>query len=268
MPAKATNVYARYENIRYNVKYYDDKGNLIRTTTPLYNSNVIAGPPKTGYAFAGWYTAKSGGTKIAKITANRNLHARYTIKQYTVKYYDGSKLLSSAKRNFNSTLPSGPAPTKAGKKFIGWFDKASGGTQTKKVPAKNVNVYARYENIKYTTKYYNGNTLVSTKVNTYNAGVIAGPKKAGYTFVGWYTAKSGGTKVTKVTANRTLYARFMLNSQYATSVWVATKSGTKFHRVKTCNGLNTASAVSMISKSRTPNATWNGRTFTPCSLCW
>ena len=59
-----------------------------------------------------------------------------------------------------------------------------------------------------------------TKTKTY--GTLPTPKRDYYTFEGWYTAASGGTKVTsdtKVTAsaNHTLYARW---SQNAVSGWV------------------------------------------------
>lgn len=52
-------------------------------------------------------------------------------------------------------------------------------------------------------------------------GILPAPMKKGYTFVGWYTAVIGGTKITSdtkvdITANQTLYAQWKANSYTVT----------------------------------------------------
>ncbi len=70
------------------------------------------------------------------------------------------------------------------------------------------------ENFAYTLFDAAGGT-VSPNVQGYDtaltAEIIPTPKYSGYTFMGWYTAKTGGTKVTKLdasTKNARLYARW------------------------------------------------------------
>ena len=69
----------------------------------------------------------------------------------------------------------------------------------------------------------NGGTVsTKSKTVTYNStyGTLPTPTRAGYTFDGWYTAKTGGTQVTAktvvtATANHTLYARWHLTPAVA-----------------------------------------------------
>ncbi len=60
-----------------------------------------------------------------------------------------------------------------------------------------------------------GSTPTPSKTVTYNSnyGDLPTPTRAGYTFIGWFTAASGGSQVTKdtkvtITANQTLYAQW------------------------------------------------------------
>ena len=203
---KNQSVYARYAIKYYTVKFY--RGSTLYATESIkYKGAPIAGPAKTGYKFIGWYTAASGGTKVTSITKSQSLYARYQIKKYTVSYYNGSTLLKKVTVNYNSALMAGPAKT--GYTFVGWFDAKTGGTQYTKVPAKNITLYARYQIKSYTVNYYDGSTLVLSQKQNYNSAVIAGPAKTGYKFTGWYDAKTGGTKITKITKNITLYARYV-----------------------------------------------------------
>ena len=238
-------VYARYVTTTYTVKYYNHAGTLLTvspySTKVKHNGAPAAGPKRTGYTFIGWFTAKSGGTQVTKVTKNQSLYARYKINQYTTKYYDhAGKLIRSAKTNYNTNLAAGPKRT--GYTFQGWFTARTGGTKITKV-TKNQTVYAQYKINKYTIKYYDGNTLLDTKVQNYNTNPMAGPYKLDYRFDGWFTAKSGGTKVTKITSNQTLYARY-------TRLVYVTKTGTKYHR-STCTGnLNKSMLVRTLAKAK------------------
>lgn len=89
-------------------------------------------------------------------------------------------------------------------------------TTTKKAPT---------ETPKYTVTFNaNGGTVSSSNITvtfgkTY--GTLPTPTRTGYTFSGWYTATSGGSKIeststVNITANQTLYARWTANS-YALS---------------------------------------------------
>ena len=88
-------------------------------------------------------------------------------------------------------------------------------------------MYAYYNANKYTVFYNSngGNTPnPASKTVTYDStyGTLASVSREGYTFNGWFTAASGGTKIetsTKVniTSNQTLYAHWTVNS-YTVSI--------------------------------------------------
>ena len=119
-------------------------------------------------------------------------------------------------------------PTRAGYDFVGWFTAATGGTQvtssTTYTTAGNSTIYAHWTAKKYTiTAQGNGgkwgNDTSKSGTVTYNGKywIPNNPTRAGYSFDGWYTAASGGTKVTTDTTyttagNSTIYAHWKANN--------------------------------------------------------
>ncbi len=121
------------------------------------------------------------------------------------------------------TYGSLPAPVKSGAKFLGWFTKASGGTEvtstTVVTNSSNHTLYAHWEAITASVVYNaNGGTFAGgttlTATGTYGAGypvVDEIPARAGFEFTGWYTdagaSNAFDTAVTfSYTSPRTLYA--------------------------------------------------------------
>ena len=94
-----------------------------------------------------------------------------------------------------------------------------------------------------------GSVSTTSKTVTYDStyGDLPTPTRTGYTFNGWYTASSGGTKVesttqVKTASNHTLYAHWApvtytitLNNQSATSAGTAT-AYYQYNTTKTVNG--------------------------------
>jgi uncharacterized repeat protein (TIGR02543 family) len=203
-------VFVRYKIKTFSIKFIAFNGEALPSKTLKYGASPGAGPARTGYTFKGWYTAKSGGTKVTKITKTQTLYAQYKIKQYTTKYYDGSKLLKTVKANYNTKLMAGPKKT--GYTFDGWFTEKGGkGTKIEKFNA-NRTVYAHYVK-QVTTTYYDETgakiASVTAKVGSVPKNSLA-PVREGKTFDGWYSAKTGGTKVEKLTTSTTkLYARYI-----------------------------------------------------------
>jgi len=113
-----------------------------------------------------------------------------------------------------------PKPTRSGYTFQGWFTKASGGTKittATKMGTTDKTVYAQWKAKSYKVTFNANGGSVNTKSKTVTMGKAYGtlptPKRTGYTFVGWFTAKSGGTKIVKTTsfskaAAQTLYAQW------------------------------------------------------------
>lgn len=216
-------------------------GGKVTPTAKQYEANAVLGtlptPTRTGYKFDGWYTARTGGTKISsakKVTANMTLYAHWT--QNTAKVTitlnaNGGKVSKPSVSVAKNTayLSQLPTPTRAGYEFSGWYTAKSGGTKITSVTKATVNrtIYARWTKIveekdttcQVTFNASGGTVFQKRKIVLQGSRYrdLPTPTRNGYQFLGWYTAASGGTKVantTKVTksANHTLYSRWSKNA--------------------------------------------------------
>lgn len=197
--------------------------------------------PATGYNFKHWRyndSSASGGysestTNPLKITVTgkRDVTAVFELKSYTVTWNANGGTVSpaSVSKTHGSTLGTLPTPTRAATAeysytFIGWFTATSGGTQisTTTTVTGNVTYYAHWTATKRSyTATFNGNggstPSPSSITKEYNTalGTLPTCSRTGYTFLGWYTASSGGTKIsttTVVTKDITYYAQWSINS--------------------------------------------------------
>lgn len=225
---KNATYYAQWTPNKYSVTYnanggkIDNKTSVIKTVKYDAKYALPAAPTRSGYKFMGWYTAKKDGTKITasttvKLKKDQTLYARWA-SVWTVKFD-----ASGGKTPKNSVLvEKGKAvgtlstPTRSGYKFVGWYTAKTGGTKItdKTKPSKNVTYYARWV-AAWTVKFAaNGGTVKLTSVlveKSKAVGTLPKPTRSGYKFAGWYTAKTGGTKITEKTKpskNMTYYARW------------------------------------------------------------
>ena len=117
-----------------------------------------------------------------------------------------------------------PTPTRKGYSFVGWYSAKSGGVKvsadTTITTPSNHSLYAIWKANEYIVSFdaTGGTSPVSIKV-IYNAKYSTLPttSRTGYTFIGWYTAASGGTKITgdstySTASNQTLYAQWKANN--------------------------------------------------------
>lgn len=185
-----------------------------------------AGPtPKKGYSFDGWYTAASGGNKITENTTVSAtltvLYAHYKANTYTISFNSqGGTSVSQKTVTYDAKHGTFTSPTRTGYTFQGWYTEKEGGNriiaESKVTIAANRTLYAHWKaNIYPVTFSSQGGTAVSSKNVTYDStyGTLTTPAKTGYDFQGWYTAASGGTKITasstvKITQPLTLYAQW------------------------------------------------------------
>ena len=222
---KSTTLYAQWKKITYNITLNANGGSVGTSKIVVqYNGTLgtLEAPTRTGYTFTGWYTAKSGGTKVystTKPTKSMTLYAQWKINTYTIKFDGNGGTVGVEKKwvDHGNAMEFMPTPTRTGYTFTGWFTAKSGGNKvysTTKV-TKNMTLYAQWKLNTYTIKFDgNGGTVGVEKkwVDHGNAmNFMPTPTRTGYTFTGWYTAKTGGSKVyttTKVTKNMTLYAQW------------------------------------------------------------
>ncbi|MEI6396073.1 MAG: InlB B-repeat-containing protein, partial [Verrucomicrobiota bacterium] len=199
---------------------------------------ALAATTRTGYTFAGWFTAATGGTQVTDVAtvtaaANHTLYAHWTANTYTVTFdaQSGTAPSPASKSvTYASAYGALAATTRTGYTFAGWFTAATGGTQVTDVAtvtaAANHTLYAHWTANTYTVTFdAQSGTAPSpaSKSVTYASayGTLASTTRAGYTFAGWFTAATGGTQVTEVTtvtasADHTLYAHWTANAYTVT----------------------------------------------------
>ena len=195
-------------------------------------SAIWTATPSTGYNFSKWSNGSTANPlTVSNITANTHITPVFVLKSYTVTWNPngGSVSPTSTTKTHGSTLGTLPTPTRAADvqytyTFKGWFTAAAGGTQVSAstTVTKNVTYYAQWTATPRSyTATFNGNgggtPNPSTITKTYGSelGTLPTCSRTGYTFLGWYTASSGGTKIsstTKITGTVTYYAQWSINS--------------------------------------------------------
>lgn len=195
-------------------------------------SAIWTATPSTGYNFSKWSNGSTiNPMTVSRITANTHITPVFVLKSYTVTWNPNGGTVdpTSTTKTHGSTLGELPTPTRAADAqytytFKGWFTAATGGTQVSAstTVTGNVTYYAQWTaNIRSYTATFNGNgggtPSPSTITKTYGSelGTLPTCSRTGYTFLGWYTASSGGTKIsstTKITGTVTYYAQWSINS--------------------------------------------------------
>ncbi len=224
-------LYARWATDAYKITFDANGGSLEQASkTVEFGSayGTLPTPTKTGYGFAGWYTAKDGGERVTSDTklekaSNVTLYARWSANAVTVGLdgNGGSVSTSSISVEYGSKYGSLPTPTRNGYTFTGWYTKASGGDQvkadTKVTNSSKHTLYAHWKAVSSNVTFDANGGSVGTSSSSVEYGSKYGslptPTRSGYTFTGWYTKASGGDQVTadtKVTssAGHTLYAHW------------------------------------------------------------
>ena len=195
-------------------------------------SAIWTATPSTGYNFSKWSNGSTTNPlTVSNITANTHITPVFVLKSYTVTWNPngGSVSPTSTTKTHGSTLGTLPTPTRAADAqytytFKGWFTATTGGTQisASTTVTGNVTYYAQWTaTLRSYTATFNGNgggtPSPSTITKTYGSelGTLPTCSRTGYTFLGWYTASSGGTKIsttTKITGTVTYYAQWSINS--------------------------------------------------------
>lgn len=229
-----------FSNVFTRFNTYNSTWNISDTNMKTYLSKIT----RKGYSLKGVYNAASGGNQVFDVNgvdkkaitqANavpKALYCQWTANSYNVTFdaNGGTTPTASKSVTYDSTYGALPSPTKKGYTFNGWYTAKTGGTKvtntTKVAITAAQTLYAQWTANKYTVTFDKNNpnttdnitlnktTLSVTYDSTYAS--LATASKPGYTFAGWYTAKTGGTKIdnstkVQITANQTLYAHWTAN---------------------------------------------------------
>lgn len=196
-------VTAKWTAKKYSIWLFNQDGQDTQVDSAEYNSNISSifhfsrcpWSVPTGYKFAGWFTAPTGGTKYTgneKVTGEMTLYAQYTPVAYTITYNLNGGSISGQKTSYNveTTNFTLPTPTRCGYTFSGWTGTglssatksvtvAKGSTGNRSYTANwTANSYTY--NIKYVSK--SGVALGTATVSgTFDSSKnVTAPAKTGY----------------------------------------------------------------------------------------
>lgn len=161
MGAGDTTVYAHWTPNNYTLSFNANGGSCTTGSKVVtYGSAYgdLPTPTRDYYTFNGWFTAASGDTQVSTSTimsgGDTTVYAQWTVKSYTLTFNtNGSKSScseSSRSVAYGAKYGTLPTPTRTGWDFVGWFTKASGGTQVTKdttMGGSNTTVYAHWKSI-------------------------------------------------------------------------------------------------------------------------
>ncbi len=215
------------------------------TLTANYNNGSITLPSatKAGHKFKGWYSNGCGTTFIGNAgesytpTSNVTLKACYSYYAYILDVYPNGGTWNGTTKMTRIEPLADPKPSIYGNKdytgkiystieipnpippsgYTVSFNTNGGSSVSSITSTKSFSGWSNSGpgSISGTTYKYgegNGRLTANYKNNSVN---LPTPTKSGYTFNGWYTASSGGTKVNNTytpTGNITLYAHWSANS--------------------------------------------------------
>ena len=264
-----TTVYAHWENITYTLSYDSNGGSYCSSKNLNYNDyyDLSCTPYRSGYTFDGWYTSSSGGYKVYssdRITQSTTIYAQWTAIPTVTYYYlyfnsNGGSYCQTKTLEYNDYYDLSCTPYRSGYSFDGWYTSSSGGYRVYSSDriTQSTTVYAHWtaDSTPSPTYYYlyfdsNGGSYCQTKTLEYNDyyDLSCTPSKSGYSFDGWYTSSSGGSRVyssDRITQSTTVYAHWTVNS-------TPTPTPTKYTLTYDSNG-----GTSCSSKTLNANANYD-----------
>ena len=219
------------EIVNYTVSLDANGGSSPISSMTIASNSVYNGLPtasREGYTFIGWYTGLNDGTQVVDgnglvSACDHILYAHWRANTYTVSFdnNDGSGITASKTVSYGDSYGELTEPTRTGYTFLGWYTTSNEGTIIHSsdlyTNADNQTLYAHWEANSYLVSFdvNGGKGSVSSKSVEYDDvyGELQEVERAGYNFMGWFTAKEGGQQITgesRVTifANQTLYAQW------------------------------------------------------------
>ena len=224
-----------YDRNTYTLTFKPENGTADLVTEAVrFGTPIVApeAPAKTGYTFAGWGV----GAQATMPDQDTVYTARWTAVSYAVTFdfnYVNAPESVTGSQSYDQTYQLPITPSRTGYTFLGWFTATEAGNQvlsTTIVAETSAHaLYAHWQANQYTVSFdlnYLGSALPESILQTYAQLYnlpSSQPSRVGYTFTGWFTDKTAGTKVEStttvmMTAAQILYARWAVNQYDITFV--------------------------------------------------
>lgn len=185
-------------------------------------------PTRKSYIFLGWFTQLEGGEQITKdtvayLTEDITLYAHWSAQKYKVTFdpAGGTCDTPSMEVVYMGKYQNLPVAVRPGYKFEGWFTSLTNWEEIEEGATVNImediTLYAHWSKETYVISFdgNGGKAGQPSKSVLYDStyGTLPTAKWKLHKFKGWYTAPTGGTKITAkskvtITENTTLYAQW------------------------------------------------------------
>ena len=214
-------LYAHWTANNYTITFNANGGSVGTVLTVTYDSTygTLPTPSRTGYSFAGWFTAASGGSQVTNstkvsITSNQTLYAHWNINSYgvTINTSNANKSTGSLNINYggNGTVTITPTSgyyLSGASCTNGYTTNATTGTS--KTGAQTVTIY---NNSKTTgsTCTFTGTKAINQNISsppacvtsgTCSAGTSINYKVNGSTTQSFYVLKDNGSTLTLISSS-------------------------------------------------------------------
>lgn len=195
-------------------------------------------PVRDGYAFAGWFTAETGGTKVTSSSyvttlEDHTLFAHWTPTSvyHVLTFNPCGGTVSPSSRSVLEGAAYGtlPTPSRSHYNFAGWFTGTVSGSQVTSstiMGEHDATIYARWSATEVLITFNpNGGSVQEPSRSVRwgsQIGKLPTPEFPGMSFVGWFTSATGGTEITPTTvpsSSATYYAHWTDGS----AVWTIVK---------------------------------------------
>jgi uncharacterized repeat protein (TIGR02543 family) len=195
------------------VQFDGNGGTASRKSRKVAIGKAIGALPtakRDGYALVGWYTAKSGGTKVdatTKVPGSRTYYARWAKAQYKVAFNANGGTGNMAAQVFTYGKPAKlrvNAFKRTGCTFLGWATSKTGAVAYKnaaevknlRTDGKTTTLYAKWAKTAYKVAFNanGGGGKMAAQAMTYGKAATLRKnafKRTGYTFAGWAKTKTG-----------------------------------------------------------------------------
>ena len=240
IPTGPATYYAHWSRDTYTITFNAGEGTIDPQDQEI---SINAGDPigtlpnatRTNYTLAGWYTAETEGTIIDENTiptGPTTYYAHWTRNEYTITFNLMGGNIAGDITNPTATVLAGNTlttlptePTKTNYTFNGWWTEETDGTQVtaETRPDGTTTYYAHWTRNEYTITYNLMGGNISGDTTNPTATVLAGdtlttlptePTKENYTFNGWWTEETDGTRIdegTTPTGPTTYFAHWTRN---------------------------------------------------------
>jgi uncharacterized repeat protein (TIGR02543 family) len=226
-------LYAQWSANALTVTYDSQLGSAITAGATTTGGSIASPgtPSRTGYEFAGWFTASMGGAAIVfpythGQTASFTLYAQWTADALSITYDSqlGTAVTAGATTT-GSSIASPGAPSRTGYEFTGWFTASSSGTVISfpymHGQTSSFTLFAQWTANSLTVTYDSqSGSAIAAGATTTGSSISASPgtpSRTGYEFTGWFVATSGGAEISfpymhGQTSSFTLFAQWTANS--------------------------------------------------------